>query len=50
MNIKLAELEWGCAAFEEREPRDAMYKVARELIENRWGDAEATLTRLVSCF
>lgn len=34
------ELLEGCRAFYEHEPRDAMYKVARVIVERFWGDTD----------
>ena len=36
--ITLVELERGCAAFWKNESRDAMYRIACELVKEGWGD------------
>ncbi len=36
--ISLSDLESQCRAFEEREPRDSMYRVSSFLVREWWGD------------
>ena len=46
MKISVDDLLRGCHAFAEHESRDAMYKIARELVDERWGDTAATADAL----
>lgn len=46
MRITTDDLRRGCKAFQEREYRDAMYKISQELIEHHWGNAEETADAL----